>query len=109
MWSYILTAFISSAASVGLLLLHQYIVRRAVRSEQVKARRDANQLRSENARLREDIAAYELSSEAARAREQGKIVGMREARNESNYRRFEQAVNGDGRRTVHVGSGGTQR
>lgn len=91
------------ASGVGLLLLHQRSVRRAVKLEQTKAKREADKLRAENLQMREDLAAYELSSEAARAREQGKIVGLREAQNQSSYQRLEQSLNPGGRRKVQVG------
>lgn len=93
------------ATGVGLLLGHQYSVKRAVSKEKAQAKRDMERLRNENCQLREDLQAFELSSEAARAREQGKIVGLREGRNQSNYQRFEQALNGGGRRSVQVGGG----
>lgn len=102
---YILTYLGGIATGVTLLLAHQTSVRRAVQFEQTKAKREADKLRAENARLTEDIAAYELSSEAARAREQGKIVGLREARNQSSYQRLEQSLNPGNRRTVQMGGG----
>ena len=95
------------AVGVGLLLAHQWSVRRALRQEKARARRDVDKLLGENARLREDIAAYELSSEAARAREQGKIVGLREGMNQSNYSRFAQSLQGEsGKRSVQIGGAG---
>ena len=107
MLSYILTAAGSLAAGVGLTLTYQWSVRRAVGRERAAHLRAEDKLRAENRRLREDIQAYELSSEAARAREQGKVVGLREARNMSQAERLVRSMQGNGgRREVQIGGGG---
>lgn len=90
---------------VGLLLAHQYSVRRATERfrDEYRTRRENAKLRAEIEELREIVDARERCDEARDARERGKIIGLREGRNESNYKRFEQAVNPNGQRKVQVG------
>lgn len=107
MLSYILTAAGGLAAGVGLTLAHQWSVRRAVGRERLAQTRAADRLRAENRRLREDLQAYELSSEAARARAQGKVIGIKEGRNMSQAEQLVRAMEGnEGRRDVRIGGGG---
>ena len=106
MLSYILTAAGSLAAGVGLTLTYQWSVRRAVGRERMAHLRAEDKLRHENRRLREDLEAYERSSDAARARAQGKVVGIKEARNMSKAEELVLALQGeDGRREVQIGGG----
>lgn len=88
---------------VGLLLAHQYSVKRAVKIEQVRAKREADKLRSENVRLREDCQAYELSAETARARAAGKVIGIKEGRNMSQAETLVRELDGNGKRSVQIG------
>lgn len=92
------------AIGVGLLLAHQYSVKRAVRIEQTKAKREADKLHGHIERLQEDCRALELSAETARARAAGKIVGIQEGRNMSQAEKLVRELEGNGgQRTVQVG------
>lgn len=112
MIAYILSFAGGIATGVALLLAHQYVVRRATRAERrlaeaekQKMQRRIEQLQRTIEEQREDLNAYECSSVAAHARQQGKVVGFREGSNLSQAERLASTLQGgpEGRRTVQMG------
>lgn len=105
MTTYVLAFLLGVITGVSLLLWHQKDVKDAVDKAQTKADMEANRLRAENRRLREDLQAQELCDTARNARQQGKVVGMREAANRDRAQRFVDDLTDYGQRNVTIGGG----
>lgn len=106
MWSYILTGAISSAASVGLLLYHQYSIRRATEkmTEEYRMRKEINRLRAENEELRYTVTAADHCQEMRHVREQGYKDGKQRAMNMKRLEVLDNTLKGEsGKRNVQVG------
>lgn len=105
MTTYVLAFLLGALTGVCLLLWHQKSVKDAVNKEHMQACQDVNRLRAENRRLREDLQAQELCDAARSARQQGKVVGMREAANRDRAQRFVDDLTDYGQRNVIIGGG----
>lgn len=89
---------------VGLLLAHQYSVKRAVQIEQAKAKREGDKYRAQIDRLKEDCQAWALTAETQRAKAEGKIIGIQKGRNMTEAENLVRKLEGeDGKRTVKIG------
>lgn len=104
MVTYIATFIGGGLVFTGLLLAHQCSVRRAVISEQRRARGNYNALAEENDRLRGQVHEMRRCRENNESYWKGMEMGVKKGKSVSQLEVLEGTLSGDGTRSVQIGS-----